>query len=86
MPTICSIRGIQIFINWREHLPPHFHAKYNDKEALIDINNSCVLKGALPSNKLKLVLAWSELHKDELNANWEKAKNLEQPLQISPLK
>ncbi|MBR4329275.1 MAG: DUF4160 domain-containing protein, partial [Candidatus Riflebacteria bacterium] len=23
-----SIRGIQIFINWREHLPPHFHAKY----------------------------------------------------------
>ena len=32
MPTICSIRGIQIFINWRELLPPHFHAKFAGHE------------------------------------------------------
>ena len=24
MPTICMFRGIKIFINWRDHMPPHF--------------------------------------------------------------
>ena len=67
-------------------MPPHFHAKYGSTEALVDINNSCVLKGALPSNKLKLVLAWSELHKEELKSNWEKAKNKQLPQKITPLK
>lgn len=67
-------------------LPPHFHAKYGEAEALVDINNSCVLKGALPSNKLKLVLAWSELHKDELTANWEKASLKQLPQKTAPLK
>ena len=86
MPVVSEFEGIEICFYYDDHLPPHFHAKYSDKEALIDINNSCVLKGALPSNKLKLVLAWSELHKDELKTNWEKAKNLEQPLKINPLK
>ena len=33
MPTICMFRGIKIYINWREHQPPHFHAKYGGEEA-----------------------------------------------------
>lgn len=67
-----------------DHLPPHFHAKYSGNEALIDIENSCVIKGALPSNKLKLVLAWTELHKDELKQNWEKTKNMQLPEKNKP--
>ena len=50
------------------------------------IEISCVLKGAIPSNKLKLVLAWSELHKKELTDGWNQAKNMELPAKISPLK
>ena len=67
-------------------MPPHFHAKYAGQEALVEIENSCVLKGAIPSNKLKLVLAWSELHKEELVEGWNKAKDMELPAEINPLK
>lgn len=56
------------------------------QEALVDIENSCVLKGAIPSNKLKLVLAWAELHRQELLEGWNKAKNLELPAKINPLR
>ena len=49
MPTICSIRGIQIFINWREHLPPHFHAKYAGHEVSIEIETLEPMNTGFPS-------------------------------------
>ena len=30
MPTICMFRGIKIYINLRDHMPPHFHATYGE--------------------------------------------------------
>ena len=30
MPEICRFRGIIISINWNDHNPPHFRAKYRD--------------------------------------------------------
>ncbi|MBO4319573.1 MAG: DUF4160 domain-containing protein [Treponema sp.] len=86
MPIVSEFEGIEICFYFDDHLPPHFHAKYGDAEALVDIGRSCVLKGALPSNKLKLVLAWSELHRDELVKNWEKASKKLLPQKIEPLK
>jgi hypothetical protein len=51
----------------------------------VDELSGCVLRGSLPTRKLKLVLAWNELHRDELMQNWELAKH-QQPLQtIAPL-
>ncbi|OUO76022.1 hypothetical protein B5F53_17795 [Blautia sp. An249] len=41
----------------------------------MDINDACVLQGALPSRQLKLVLAWYVIHQDELMQNWELAKD-----------
>lgn len=43
MPTICSFRGIKIYINYSEHNPPHFHAKYGGQEVTILINEIEVL-------------------------------------------
>ena len=37
---------------------------------MISIPDGQVLTGNFPSNKLKLVQAWVELHKDELMADW----------------
>lgn len=85
MPVVSEFEGIEICFYFDDHFPPHFHAKYNDYEALVDIENSCVLKGSLPSNKLKLVLAWTELHKKELSRNWEMSKNMQLPKKIKPL-
>ncbi|MCB1160916.1 MAG: DUF4160 domain-containing protein [Leptospiraceae bacterium] len=60
MPLVSEFFGIKIYMYWNDHMPPHFHAEYGDLQAIVDINNSVIIKGALPSRQLKLVLAWSE--------------------------
>ncbi|MBO5265455.1 MAG: DUF4160 domain-containing protein [Ruminococcus sp.] len=43
------------------------------------------MRGSLPNKQVKLVLAWCEIHRDELMQNWELAKQ-NQPLnRINPL-
>jgi len=69
-----------------EHNPPHFHAYYNDFVAIININDVELTDGKLPTKQLKLVLAWAEIHKEELLANWNLAMNSELPYKIDPLK
>jgi hypothetical protein len=85
MPLISEFFGIKIYMYWRDHNPPHFHAEYNGLQAEIDINSSVILKGALPIKQLKLVLAWSELHMTELLENWKSAEHHGKLIQISPL-
>ena len=63
----------------------HFHAEYGGCKALIDIQNACVIRGALPSRQLKLILAWCELHKDELMQNWELARDAKPLNHVEPL-
>jgi len=52
----------------------------------VEIPEGRVLEGEIPSNKLKLVLAWIEIHKEELMANWELAKNGKMVFKIDGLK
>ncbi|MCI1946135.1 DUF4160 domain-containing protein [Clostridium luticellarii] len=85
LPEISLFFGIRITINYSYHMPPHFHAEYNGDRALIDIMDVKVLKGMLPKRQLKLVLAWAELHKDELIQNWELSRSHERLNKISPL-
>lgn len=42
--------------------------------------------GELPSKQVRLVLAWIEIHKDELMADWNLCQNGEKPFSIEPLK
>ena len=85
MPEISLFYGIKITMNWNDHVPPHFHAEYNGDMVLIDIINGSVLQGWLPKRQLKLVMAWSEIHKDELMQNWELARSHESLNRILPL-
>lgn len=55
-----------------DHPPPHFHAKYGDHQAQIDIATGDVLHGFLPRRALNLVQEWTELHRDELADDWER--------------
>lgn len=38
-----------------------------------------------PKKQLKLVLAWAELHQEELMADWKLVMNSEEPFKIQPL-
>ena len=44
-----------------------------------------LIGGALPSRQLKLILAWCELHKDELMQNWELARDAKPLNHVEPL-
>ena len=57
MPTISMFRGIKVFINWRDHMPPHFHAAYGGQEVIVSIEELEVLDGSLPGKQLKMLLA-----------------------------
>lgn len=86
MPTICIFRGIKIYMNWREHQPPHFHAKYGSDEVAISINDIEVLEGSLPNKQLKMLLGWTALHQEELLENWKLAEQKQDLFPIEPLK
>ncbi|WP_050696560.1 DUF4160 domain-containing protein [Anaeromassilibacillus senegalensis] len=85
MPEISLFYGIRIMMFYSDYNPPHFHAEYAGYKALIDILNGCVMSGSLPGKQLKLVLAWCEIHKDELMQNWELSKDAKPLNRINPL-
>ena len=88
MPTIRMFFGIiiRMYCGKGEHNPPHFHVYYNEFKALVDIHKSEIIEGNLPKKQSKLVLAWAEIHKEELIADWQLAMNGELPFKIDPLK
>lgn len=59
--------------------------KYSGHEAVISIMDGSLLSGELPANKLRLVDAWIEIHRDELLANWSLAVSGEEVFRIEPL-
>lgn len=86
MPTISMFYGIIIrMYNNGEHNLPHFHAIYQEYNAVFNMDGE-LTDGDMPKRQIKLISAWAEIHKEELLANWELAMN-EQPLyKISPLR
>lgn len=86
MPTISMFRGIKVYINWREHNPPHFHATYGGEEVAILINELEVFEGSIPSKQLKMVLGWAAFHQEELMENWLLAEKQQELFPIEPLR
>jgi hypothetical protein len=66
MPTICEFFGIKITVNFYDHHPPHFHAKYADKEAIFDIGTLGILRGTVPPRVAGMIVEWGLDHQDEL--------------------
>ena len=73
MPTISMFYGILIrmfFYDTDRHSVPHIHAEYQGQVAVYTIPDGSVLAGELPPNKHKLVVAWIEIHQEDLMADW----------------
>lgn len=69
-----------------QHNTPHIHVKYQENEVVVNIMTSEIIKGTIPANKLKLVSAWMEIHRDELIADWSLAIQGEEVFKIDPLR
>ena len=68
MPTISTFYGILIRMFFNDHAPPHFHARYGEFEATIDIDTQGVIQGELPRRALSLVQEWAMIHRECLMA------------------
>ena len=56
MPEICRFYGIVIRMYFRDHQPPHFHAQYGDREAVVRIEDLRVTEGRLPTRAERMVV------------------------------
>jgi hypothetical protein len=89
MPVISMFYGIIIamyYLDTKQHNLPHIHVKYQEHEAIFTIPEGNLLEGYIPNNKQKLVIAWIELHQDELMADWELSVSGQKIFSIDPLK
>ena len=88
MPTISMFYGILIrmfFKDTDKHHLPHIHAEYQGESAVYSIPEGELLAGAISPKKAKLVVAWIEIHKDDLLADWELTVNGKTPFKIKGL-
>ena len=86
MPTISSFYGIVIHMFFSDHAPPHFHVKYAEFKAVVDIRALRIIHGELPRRASQLVLDWAELHQQELLQDWNMCQQHQEPNPIEPLK
>ena len=85
MPEISRFLGMVIAMYYKDHNPPHFHAKYGDQVGVFSIRDLKLIEGYLPKRVVLLVLEWAFEHRAELMQNWDLARR-ELPLNpILPL-
>lgn len=85
MPEISRFLGIIITMYYNDHPPPHFHVRYNQEKALINIENLSILEGKLTPRILGLVIEWAAIHQTELLENWQRAREQNPLEKIEPL-
>jgi hypothetical protein len=84
MPVVSRFFGIVIYMHWRDHSPPHFHARYQDAEISVDIETG-EITGVMGKRAVGLIQEWRLLHKRELLDNWASAIRKEAIQPIPPL-
>ncbi len=65
--------GIVVFMNYNDHDPPHFHARYQDQEVIVEIQSGLV-QGKMSRRPLRMVIESAEQNSQELTRNWELAR------------
>lgn len=86
MPRISAFYGIVIYMYWNEgdHPIAHFHAHHGGHRASVTVDGE-LLAGTVEPRALGFVAEWARLHREELLANWERARRSERLLPIAPL-
>ena len=85
MPEIARFYGISIYLYPNDHPPAHFHAEYQDDEAVFGIDTLEILAGRLSNRARSLVVEWAALHRRELMRAWIELRGGRHPGRIEPL-
>ncbi len=70
MPVVAVIAGVKIYMYFKDHQPPHFHAKEDSEEEVFDLEGNS-LKGAISPKKSKKIRKWAKENNAFLNDQWE---------------
>lgn len=84
MPEISRFYGIVVFMNYNDHNPPHFHARYQDQEVMIEIQTG-IVQGRMGRRALQMLFEWAGAHQEELMENWRRARERRPLEKIPPL-
>jgi uncharacterized protein DUF4160 len=71
MPVVATFNGIKIELYVDEHPPPHFHARYAEFVAQIDMATLEIIKGSLPRPQLRMIREWALPRRQALRAAWD---------------
>jgi hypothetical protein len=88
LPSIARFHGMTVYIYSEPDEPHHhvhFHVRYNEYEASFAIEPPVLLAGSLPRRQLNLILAWAELHGEEIEENWRLVEQGRRPRWIEGL-
>jgi hypothetical protein len=88
MPEISRFLGIVITMYpeaGERHNMPHFHARYGEHRATFSVASGDLLAGSLPKAQFRLVQAWAELRRPQLETAWELLTTGRAPNKIAPL-
>ena len=88
MPEISRFFGIVIrmFVEpAAQHHRPHFRAYYQNAAAVFAIDSVECIGGSLPRTQQRLVEAWAEIHREELQRDWNLLQSGQSPFKIDPL-
>ena len=64
-----------IHTNEQGHNKPHLHARYRDREVVIDLIDGTILAGKISGNQAKKASSWVQTHKDYVNQKWNELSN-----------
>ena len=85
VPEISRFFGIVVAMYYDDHPPPHFHVRYGEHRAILEIDTAAVLFGDLPYRVLGMVVEWAASHRAELEENWGRARARAPLMPIGPL-
>jgi uncharacterized protein DUF4160 len=84
VPEISRFFGIIIAMYHREHEPAHFHVRYGSLKGTVRIVDGYI-EGKFPPRVKAMLLEWWDLHREELAANWQLAREKKELKPIPPL-
>ena len=87
MPRISEFFGITILMYWydvQKHKEPHFHARFQGREAVFDLAGNC-LAGTLGARANRLISEWCNERSAELTEAWDCAMNGKEIPWVLPL-
>jgi len=85
MPCISQFYGISIYVYYRDHAPPHVHARYSGQKVTLDVRSGSIVAGELAPRALRLVREWLALNEVRVVASWDEARRGLRPTPVPPL-